>query len=311
MKLSELIAFKNELDKLSALPAQRSADGEINKITQMVESFPLTVPSVAALVQGRAEIEQKFAEFENQLNELKQTIKKEIATTEQPWFAESYRLYEQEMNNETFEDLIGRQTKLSAETEEFYRARLIRYTGWKHSAMIIRPGAEDYINIMVSCDPLYLVDTRHELLKPAITLYNETYQRRLRPYVISEQSDRKILGQLPDGQFGLVFAHNFFNFRPFEIMRQWLTEIYQKLKPGGMLLMTINDCDRYKAVISVENRFCCYTPGYLVLELAQSLGFEVEFTWNDDGPVSWLELKRPGELTSVRGGQSLAKIIPK
>jgi SAM-dependent methyltransferase len=142
-------------------------------------------------------------------------------------------------------------------------------------------------------------------------LYNETYQRRLRPYVISEQSDRKILGQLPDGQFGLVFAHNFFNFRPFEIMRQWLTEIYQKLKPGGMLLMTINDCDRYKAVISVENRFCCYTPGYLVLELAQSLGFEVEFTWNDDGPVSWLELKRPGELTSVRGGQSLAKIIPK
>jgi len=215
------------------------------------------------------------------------------------------------MNNETVDDLSGRQTKLSAETEEFYRARLIRYTGWQHSAMIIRPGVEDYINIMVSCDPLYLVDTRHELLKPAIALYNETYQRRLRPYVISEQSDRKILGQLPNGQFGLVFAHNFFNFRPFEIMRQWLTEIYQKLKPGGMLLMTINDCDRYKAVISVENRFCCYTPGYLVLELAQSLGFEIVFTWHDNGPITWLELKRPGELTSVRGGQSLAKIMPK
>jgi len=76
-----------------------------------------------------------------------------------------------------------------------------------------------------------------------------------------------------------------------------------------MLVLTYNDCDRDKGVRLVEQHFCCYTPGYLVTELTQSVGFDPVFTWNDGGPSTWLELKKPGELTSLRGGQSLAKIV--
>jgi hypothetical protein len=61
----------------------------------------------------------------------------------------------------------------------------------------------------------------------------------------------------------------------------------------------------------VEQKYCCYTPGHLIMQLAQTLGFEIVFKWSDEGPWTWLELQRPGELTSVRGGQALAKIIPK
>ena len=75
--------------------------------------------------------------------------------------------------------------------------------------------------------------------------------------------------------------------------------------------MTFNDCDRAKAVMLVEHHYCCYTPGYLVRELAQSLGYEIAFAWNDQGPTTWLELRRPGERPSLRGGQALAKILPK
>jgi SAM-dependent methyltransferase len=109
----------------------------------------------------------------------------------------------------------------------------------------------------------------------------------------------------------LVFAYNFFNFRPFEVLRQYLTEIYQKLRPGGILIMTFNDCDRAKAVMLVEQHYCCYTPGYLVRELAQSLGYEIAFAWTDQGPSTWLELRKPGERPGLRGGQALAKILPK
>jgi predicted methyltransferase len=46
---------------------------------------------------------------------------------------------------------------------------------------------------------------------------------------------KKFSSKLPDAQFGLVFAYNYFNFRPFEMMKKYFAEIYQKLKPGGML----------------------------------------------------------------------------
>jgi hypothetical protein len=177
--------------------------------------------------------------------------------------------------------------------------------------MIIRPGRETFINDLLALDPLYLVDESHDLLQPAMNQFNEQFQQRLRPYTIQERSGEAILGQLPKSQFGLVFAYNFFNFRPFEVLRQYLTEIYQKLKPGGMLVMTFNDCDRAKAVMLVEQHYCCYTPGYLVRELAQSLGYEIAFSWTDQGPTTWLELRKPGEQYSLRGGQALAKIMPK
>jgi SAM-dependent methyltransferase len=259
----------------------------------------------------RQEIQQAFDAFETDLTALKKELNQLIVTTERPWFAESYRLYEQEMISDTAEYILNRRPTITAETEQFYRTRIIRYNSWQHPAMIIRPGQESYINELVASDPLYLVDESHDLLLPALGQFNELYQQRLRTYAINERSGEKILDKLPNGQFGLVFAYNFFNYKPFEIIRKYLDEIYQKLKPGGTLVMTFNDCDRDKGVMLVEQHFCCYTPGYLVRELAQSLGYQVAFSWTDQGPTTWLELQKPGNLVSLRGGQALAKIIPK
>lgn len=311
MKLSELIAFKNQLDQLSAIPVQKEADIKINKITHLVEQFPLTVSHSEQINQQRLDITQKFIEFEDHLNELKQSIKKQIEDAERPWFAESYRLYEEEMIFETAEYTLDRRPIIADETKDFYKARISRYTDWKYPAMVIRPGLETYVNDMVACDPLYLVDEKYSLLTPVLDQYNEVYRRRVRPYVINERQEGEILTQLPAGQFGLIFAYNFFNFRPLEVIRQYLVELYQKLRIGGVLIMTINDCDRDKGVMLVEQHFACYTPGNMIIDLAKSIGFELEFSWNDEGPSTWIELRRPGELTSLRGGQTLAKVVPK
>lgn len=311
MKLSELVAFKNQLDDVSAIPAQQTADREIDKITHLVESSVLTTAQTEKFNQGRAEIASKFIEFETQLNELKQSVKQQIEAAERPWFAESYRLYEQEMIFETVEYILQRRPVIEDETTEFYKNRITRYTNWKYPAMVIRPGLEDYVNDMVACDPLYLVDEQYDLLAPVINQQNEVYQRRLRPYVINERQGGEILTRLPNNQFGLIVAYNFFNFRPLEVIRQYLTELYEKLRIGGVLIMTINDCDRDKGVMLVEQHFACYTPGNMIIDLAKSIGYEVEFVWHNHGPATWIELRRPGELTSLRGGQTLAKVVPK
>ena len=192
--------------------------------------------------------------------------------------------------------ILDRKMFISPESLSFINARLSKYALWKHAGMIIRPGREDFVKNMVMFDPLYLVDQDYDLLTPAISDFHCDYQRRLRPYVINERADQPILGQIPNNQFGICLAYNYFNFKPLEVFKQYLTEIYTKLKPGGTLAFTFNDCDRDKAVMLVEQHFACYTPGRMVKELATVLGYEIEFEWHDNGPWTWLELRKPGKI---------------
>lgn len=312
MKLSDLVNYKMQLDLLSAMPVMRQADAEIEKITHVVQSQAIQLGDLSArLNQQRVTIQQSYTLFEQDLNQLKAQVKELIEQTERPWFQESYRLYEEEMIHETVEHILDRRPAVSAETEQFYRTRLVRYNSWKYPVMIIRPGRDTFINELLASDPLYLVDENPALLAPAINMFNEVYQNRLRTYTINERTQDEILAKLPDEQFGLVLAYHFFNFRPFEVIRRYFLEIHKKLRPGGVLVLTFNDCDRDKGVMLAERHFCCYTPGYLVKELARTIGFDIVLDWNDGGAYTWLELQKPGSFESLRGGQALAKIIPK
>jgi SAM-dependent methyltransferase len=132
------------------------------------------------------------------------------------------------------------------------------------------------------------------------------YQNRLRSYTTNDWSDQPILGRIPNNQFGVCLAYNVFNHRPLEIIRRYLEEIYQKLRPGGALLMSYNDCDRAHAVILVEHFAASYTPGYLIQDLAQTVGFTIVSTWSDGGPSVWLELSKTGQPISNRGGQVIS-----
>jgi hypothetical protein len=88
-----------------------------------------------------------------------------------------------------------------------------------------------------------------------------------------------------------------------------LTEIYSKLKPGGVLAFTFNDCDYAGATAMAERSFMCYTPGQTVLAHAHSVGYQVRQRYRMSNSTTWVELKRPGQMTSLRGGQSLAKAV--
>lgn len=300
MKLSELVAYKNELDKLSIIKAQEFTNLELSKFTHLVDSIDLEA--------DLRDVNIAFNNFNNTVKQLYKDLNVAIEIAEKPWFQESYELYEGELNS-TADTILNLRPVTSSEDAVLFKSRLARYIDWHQAAMIIRPGRETFIGDMVGCDPLYLVDLNHDFLTPSIESFPEVYQRRLRKYTIKE--DGNILEALPDNQFGLCLVYNYFNFRPFEIIKQYLVEIYTKLKPGGVLILTFNDCDRVSAVKLVEQYYCCYTPGYLMRELASSMGYEIEFSWNNSGPSTWLELKKPGELNSLKGGQTLAKILPK
>jgi SAM-dependent methyltransferase len=175
--------------------------------------------------------------------------------------------------------------------------------------MIIGPRTESFIEDMVPMDPLYLVDTHQDLLDPAVRNFTPDYQRRLRQYVVNDYVPRSILNEIPGGQFGVIFAYNYFNYRPMEVIRRYIQEIASKLRPGGTFIMTYNNCDRAHGIGLAERSWMCYTPKRLIVEAAINSGLELVSAADEPGDLSWIEFVRPGDIETLRGGQSLAKII--
>jgi len=189
-------------------------------------------------------------------------------------------------------------------TLSLIQQRLRLYSKCHHPGMIIRPAHDCFIEDLVACDPMYFVDTDNQLLELTKSWFTLQYQQRLCRYVLDEYTKQSLFINLPVDQFGLIYAFCFFEYRPWPILQQYLKECFGLLRPGGILAFTYNNCDFANRLNSG-----CYTPGRLVREYTLELGYETVFDFDDDTGTSWMELRRPGNYTSIRGGQTLAAIL--
>lgn len=311
MKLSDLVHYRNILmanrSQEWRWPLQNYLDLQQRSMRQNVETrnkFETQLENVIG------QVATALGNLENCITDIIKNVDQMIAETEPEYFARSYNWYQQEASFETVEYILNRRLQVPEEDFEplLYRAKNL--TDWRYPVLCIRPGREDHIRWLVPAHPLYIADTDHELLKPAIEQFNPKYQRHLRPYKIREDHD-VMFDFVPDEQLGLIYSYYFFNFRPFEVIKRYLNELYKKLRPGGSLIFTFNNCDFSGGVRLTENQFCCYTPGRMLERLVESLGYIHIETCNTDNGLYWMHIRRPGTLATMRAGQNLAKIIPK
>ena len=312
MKLSEIVAYLNLLDSLDINSECNHAIRKLNHITHVVseriESYQTASDSIAKTYK---DIADNIAKFSTQIDSLKQELRTEIIHLEQEYLDNSMHVYAEEMVYDTTDTILNRRMRIGDEDDIVLRNRLRNLTDWRLPGMIIRPGVENYIEDMVPMDPLYVVDHSRELMAPAINKFTLEYQRRLREYVINDWDSGPILDKLPDNQFGTIFAYHYFNHKPVLVIHRFLLEFYQKLRPGGSVLMTYNNCDLAHGVSRAEHSWMLYTPRRLIENYAVGIGFELVNAYDGKGDVSWLEFRKPGDITSLRGGQTLSKIIAK
>lgn len=310
MKLQDVVAYINLLDSLSMDAECQEAVRLLDSILHVVSRHPLQLNMFSkTLQQDFTNISNGVNAFISTLDQLKNRLKEEVAEQEPEYFRESKRMFDHEMPFETNEYILSRKLNIDPDSNILLRSRLRNLGDWRVPGLIFRPGRETFIEDMVPLDPLYLVDQHEALLKPSVEGFTPEYQRRLREYVINDRQDGPILSVLPQNQFGFVFAYNYFNFRPMELIRRYLTELFSVLRPGGTLIMTYNNCDKAQGVGLAERGFMCYTPKKHITEYAESVGFEYTFSHDGLGDLSWVEFVKPGEIESIRGGQTLAKIV--
>lgn len=312
MKLSELVRYLNHLED-NALPmALGETMDRANFLLHTITDQQNTLLSYNRdLESDFAKIQDSIAQFTGTIDSLKQQVRKLIAEQEPQIYAQSRHLYEDEMIYETTEYILQR--KLNVDEHQLHKisAKIKKHPDWRWPGLIFRPGLEKFIEDLVPLDPLYLVDQSMDLLRPAVEKFDPAYQARLRPYVVDDRVSGEILKSLPDSQFGFVFASMFFNFKPLDLIYRYLDELYKKMRPGGILLFTYNECDLWQGVDLAERSFMCYTPGNRIRAHAESLGFTIATHTTTPANAAWFEMTKPGELNSLRGGQALAKIIPK
>ena len=311
MKLSNLVGYLNLLNSDALTPDFHMAIRRFDEIRHVVENHSVQVDQHShAFCQQIDNIKQEFVKANTSLEDLKHALSEQISQLESEQYQQSQALYEQEMCFETNEYILNRRLAIDPETKMQLTGRLLQYTDWRLPGMILRPGLEKFVEDLVPLDPLYLVDQHDELLLPALSNFTPEYRRRLRPYIINDYENSKDpLWQLPVNQFGLIFAYNYFNYKPIKVIKAYLHSIMDKLRPGGVAIFTFNDCDFQHGVALAEKNFMCYTPRKAILSLSNEIGFDTLSVNQGTGDVTWIEIQKPGDIDSIRGGQSLAKII--
>lgn len=311
MKLSDLIAYRELFDHYRITDATMAALREtIDPLHKIVNEHERQFPDLTErLNQLRQSIDNNVRKYDSVLESIRNGLQQDIAGLEHEYLTNSYRLYEEGMVHDTVDLQLTRRFLLPPESHQHILSRIMRHSDWQRPGLIIRPGLEEWIDHLVALDPLYLVDFSQDLIQPALMRFSTVYQRRLRKYLIREENQLAIFENLPVAQFGVCLAYNFFHYRPLEVVRQYLKEVYDLLAPGGQFLLTINDGDRTGGVLNCERNFMCYTPGSMVTGVAESMGYTVNYQYHADAATTWIELLKPGQRTSLRGGQVMAKVI--
>ena len=310
MRLSQLLKYKLDLQKQNSEKIEQDINDHIGHVNQLAMNSERMLE--AEFFQN---LNAKYRNLFPLIQDIEQTKKakiaeldKKISDWDKQYFIDSYNMYETQhkiADVATNRDI--RRLYTYGNVKEIIQSRIYRYVNWQYPSLEIGPGDGEYTEQMIAGDPLYIVDVHQEFLDATKNRFNEFYAtRRLRSYLVKNDYD---LSMLPQKQMGFVLAWNVFNYFPLEAIKSYLVEIKKTMRPGGILMFSYNNSDRWQGAEMVENAFMCHTPKHMLLPLVESLGFNVLDSKDYDPTVSWVELEVEGKLQTNKAHQVLGSVI--
>lgn len=209
---------------------------------------------------------------------------------------------------------------INAEIELKLLSKIRLYSQFKYPGLQLNcnfsQNTIQWLNAMVTNDPFYLAGLPDEYgeiryLEDMIKPYPEIYQKRVRLYTVNNRD----LSVLPQAQFGLILCWNFFNYQTLDTIEIYLTKIIKLLRPGGILIFSYNNCDILESARLFDNYHGEWATSKLLEKIYLLQGFELieanNFQFDTISCCSWVELKRPGHLTTVKLSQAQGLVARK
>lgn len=272
--------------------------------------FDSVSSKTAQLEAACNQIYRHLVEYQQCYQEAIDDLTREADKWRQQYIDLSEELYRGIRQSDTPEHILAhRKLNLGYESTSFLQGRIQLLTDWKMPGMLIRPGADVFIRSMVAVDPLYIADNHVDLLQPSIKQFNKKYQNRICQYVLDDEVHHP-LARMPENQYGMIFCVNFLQYKSLDVIERYIRDFYTALAPGGVACVAFTDCDRSGGAEQIERFSMCYCSQDWMRSIATALGFDVGNPYWLDNANTYLELVKPGETHSLRGGQATAKIMP-
>jgi hypothetical protein len=74
-------------------------------------------------------------------------------------------------------------------------------------------------------------------------------------------------------------------------------------------MFSYNNCDVPQMVEYVEQGYRSWMPSKLLTDTCTQLGFEIIDLASTELSVHWIEIKKPGELKTIKAHQTMGKIL--
>ena len=305
-KLHDLVKFRNYLlDNLDKL--KLSIQDKIDLVNKTKKIFPEHSDYLDGKINDYLTVGAQGKKILDEIDTNIYQLNIEIDNTADLMFDnEEYR--DRFSENHTFRDLT-----LSIELQSWVESKITRHSDWHYPAMQITPRSKKWIDTMVAADPLYLTHISIPAIKELIKDYPVLYQTRLRLYEI----DNRDFSKLPQNQFSFVLCWDMFNYLSADKIEQYLKEVFQLLRPGGHFVFSYNNCDFEGPALAAELHVASFVTARWLVKLCDEIGYElnelhdVETVDAFTTHISWVEIKKPGNLRTVKAAQALAQIIPK
>ena len=307
MSLYDLVSLKKSLkenlDNSQAVVA-------VEELRARANSILTQVPVMTA--EDRQQVQDLVSYYSNVIKELNAPIieiKKKIDAIDDEIYHLTQKLFS---NNYELETRYGsvesvrnnRRIHISGDVEQMLQQKIKAHTNWQYASLEIGCRDGEWTQYMVAADPLYILDRHEEFLDSTVSRFNSEYQRRLRKYQLKDND----LSMLPQGQFGFIFSWGYFNYISMDTLKLYLKQIFGLLRDGGTVFFSYNDGDTTAGAGMAENFAQTYVPKSLLMPLAESMGYQVVDAPDINSNTSWIELRKPGHLSTVKAHQVLGEI---
>lgn len=314
MKISEMVKLRNNLQQVNLSMTKTSVndvDGKLSGILDLPSHITYK-DSVEDLLHSIDLIESHIDSIENNILTLITKIEQELESRTKEFLARGYMInggYGSDRTNVEM-DRIGRQMPMHDGTRSEILVRARKYTDWRYPVLEIGPGDGVWTEHLIAGDPLYIVDIHQEFLDSTLSKFNTIYRNRIRPYLIGAHgiSDAD-LSELPQNQFGFIFSWNVFDYFPLQHVDAFLKQGMNLLKPGGVMMFSYNNCDVVQCAEYAENGFRSWMPKSLLTKTCTDIGFEIINYGHTEETISWIEIKKPGTLKTVKAHQVMGEIV--
>jgi len=319
MKLVDLVNFRNTLvHGVDLGPLKQELDKIIKHYSDSINTVDLDfAKSSNTAIDSFRSIKDSLSTPQDSINETIVSLNKEIVRRTQRFFTESYTVERElltgvpELLTQNLRTLRHwRNIKLElSDSPDLHMLGVIQ-RNVNHQYPVLEIGCRDgeWTKYLVAGDPLYVAEYTDEFLHNAVHQFTRQYVPRVRQYKIIKNT----IENLPENQFGFIFSYNFFNYLSFDSIKQWMKSAHTWLKPGGVIMFTYNNADFGYGAGMAESSVQSYCPMSLLRPMCESIGLEYhdhqDYVDTPFTPMSWIQFKKPGELSTVKLAQALGQI---